>query len=252
MSATAHARERRLIDRHFAGRATPPLESALRTHLGGCDACREYYQHHLVLGQLDPGAPKPIERLATGLGFTQRPGRSRTIWPALGLAAAMAAVLLFARLRSPGDDDFEARGAVRPPAPALEVYRASGGATRPAERHVAADDELAFAYRNPGGRARLLVVGVDERGHTYWYHPDPDVTEAALPIERHEDAHELPEAIRHHYQGRSLRILGIFGDTSLSVAAVRRWLDASGCEGLHAKMVGIDCVTVTLDVEARP
>jgi hypothetical protein len=251
MSATVHARERRLIDRHFAGRATPPAESALRAHLEGCEACREYYHRHLVLGQLDPGAPRPIDRLANGLGLLRPQRGARALWPALGLAAAMAAVLIVARHRA-DDDGFEARGSTTPPAPALEVYRAFAGTTRPAERQVAADDELAFAYRNPGGRARLLVVGFDERGHTYWYHPDPDVTGAALPIERHDGAHELPEAIRHHYEGHSLHILGIFGDASLSVAAVRRLLDASGCDGLQRRMTGIDCVTVALEVEPKP
>jgi hypothetical protein len=245
MSASTHSRERSLIDRHFAGRSSPRSEAAFRSHVTDCEACRAYYQRHLVLARLDPSAPPPAERLAAGLGLRPAP-RGRAVWPVLGLAAAAAALLIVARPRPA--DEFQARGG--PPAvAALEVYRASGGTTRPAGQQIAAGDELAFAYRNPGRLARLVVVGVDEGGHVYWFHPDPAVTEAAVAIQPGPEPRELPEAIRHQYQGRKLRILGVFGDDSLSAGGVRRWLDGSGCERLRARL-NVQCVTVSLDVEA--
>jgi hypothetical protein len=171
--------------------------------------------------------------------------RSRAVWPVLGLAAAAAAVLIVVWPR--GGDEFQARGGP-PAASALVVYRASAGTTRPVENRLAAGDELAFAYRNPGGHARLVVVGIDDGGHAYWFHPDPDVSEAAVAIEAGSEPRELPEAIRHRYQGRKLRILGVFGDASLSAREVRRWLDGTGCQGLRSRLK-IECVTVSLDVD---
>jgi hypothetical protein len=248
MSAT-HTRERRLIDRHFAGASSPRTEPVMRAHLDDCQACRAYYQQHLVLASLDPQAPAPVDRLAAGLGIAPARGRPWLMWPALGLAAATAA-LVVVWPRPAADDGFAARGSGTAPASALEVYRVSAGGA-PAGRAIGADDELGFAYRNPRGHARLVVVGVDERGQIYWYHPDPDVTEAAVAIERQAESRELPEAIRHHYQGRSLRILGIFGDPGLSARSVKKWLDGSGCQALRAHLARIECVTVALDVEAK-
>jgi hypothetical protein len=95
------------------------------------------------------------------------------------------------------------------------------------------------------------VVGVDEEGRLYWYHPDPDTHGAAVAIARASDARELPEAIRHHYRGQRLSVLGIFGDASLSAAAVAQRLDRSGCAGLRARLPGIACVAVELRVTAE-
>jgi hypothetical protein len=257
MSRDDHRRERALIDRHFAGTATPGTEAAMRAHLGACSGCRDHYERHALLAQLDPRAPGAEDRLAAGLGFSRRPRPRAVLWTVLPLAGATAMfVLLLVQARpAPDGEEFSARGQVSPAQPELEVYRASRGhAARVRGDHatLGAEDGLAFAYRNPTGHKRLAVVGVDERGRVYWYHPDPDVTQAAIPIERHDDARELPESIRHQVQGSRLRVLGIFGDDSLSVGRVRQLIDASGCDGLRSRDPRLACVSLELTVQPRP
>ena len=256
MSTDEHRPQRTLIDRHFAGRASPGSESAMRAHLGACADCREYYEGHALLARLDPRALGVEERLAAGLGFSLRPRSKTVLWTVLPLAGATAMfVMLLVQVRqAPEGEEFSARGTVAPAQPELEVYRATAGhAARVRGDHpsLGTDEALAFAYRNPTGHKRLAVVGVDDHGRVYWYHPDPDVSQAAIPIGRYDDAHELPESIRHQVQGSRLRILGIFGDDSLTVGRVRQLIDSSGCDGLRARDPRLACVSVELSVKPR-
>jgi hypothetical protein len=88
-------------------------------------------------------------------------------------------------------------------------------------------DELAFAYENANAKRRLLVFGIDELGHVYWFHPawthesdDP----VAIPIETDGGRHEIPEAIRHRFDGTHLEIRSVFVDDPVSVHQVEALL----------------------------
>jgi len=222
--------ERRLIDRHFVARIKPVEELALRAHLPDCARCRRYYEAHMLYAELTPGL---AERLAAGLGVAAAPPAaasewlpSRRTWLVTSVAAAACLALLATGegVRRP-ERDFGVRGlASDGTGPALEIYRVtSDGATRPADGWMTAGDELAFAYRNPTGFARLMIFGVDDRGDIYWFHPawteatrDP----VAVPIAAGVGPYELPEAIQHQVRGGRLRIVALFTNSAASVRAL--------------------------------
>ena len=85
------------------------------------------------------------------------------------------------------------------------------------------DDELAFAYRNPARKGRLLVFAVDEHGHVYWYHPgwsDAGQNPTAVPISAEPGLHELPAAVLHKFDGERIMIHALFTDRELSVRQI--------------------------------
>jgi hypothetical protein len=235
-SAATACAERRLVDRHFAARIVTAEESALRAHLPGCDRCRRYYERHMLYAELVPGRPALAERLGVGLGIGHAPAvpapraperlPPRRIW-ALGMTAAAAclALVVIGKLARPPAAEFGVRG----PAPdgtgtAVEIYRVAGnGSTKLSEGWMAAGDELAFAYRNPVGFARLMVFGVDDRGGIYWFHPawtDPREDPVAVPIDAGAGPVELPEAIRHPLREGRLRLVALFTNEAISVRSV--------------------------------
>jgi hypothetical protein len=217
-----------LVDRHFAGRIRPAEERRLREHLPGCPRCTRYYERHRLLAELDPGSLPAEERLARGLGLSD-PWRRwlANAWrpPMLLAAAATAAAIALLAVREPAGD-FAARG-VGATAPAIGAYRVTAGG-KPVElgETMAAGDELAFAYENPGGKRHLLIFGIDEHRHVYWYHPawvDPESTPAAVPIA--EGRHELPEAVAHELDGAELTLVGVFVDEVMTVREVEAGIE---------------------------
>jgi len=218
MSACAHAR---FVDLHFAVRILPDEEQDLRAHLESCHDCRERYRRQLLLAQLDPRGASPRDRLARGLGFRQR--GNRRWWLAIVTAGAMAAAGLALWPRAAVDGDFTPRGGAAT-LPALVVYRLdASGSSRPASAAIGSSDELAFAYRNPAGRKFLLVFGVDEHRHVYWYHPgwtDAAQDPTAVPIRATPDLTELPEAIAHRLYGARLTLHALLLDAPVSVREV--------------------------------
>ena len=233
--------ERKLIDRHFALDGRPDDEAALRAHLPGCESCRAHYDRHLVLARLDPAAPSAEDRLAAGLGFPRR----RPFPLALTLTTATlaaAGVLFFAgRGRQATDQEFAARGTPAGAAPALSIYCTSCAAKPvPLRDAIPATAGLAFAYRNPEGKKRLMVLAVDDRKQVYWYHPDPVRNPVSVPIEPTEASRELPEEISHTFAGETLTILGLFSDQELFSGQVESLVDATGCDSLRA--LGATCL----------
>jgi hypothetical protein len=200
-----------LIDRHFAGELGQSDEARLRSHLPECAECRQRYRRHLLLERLDPRAAGPKARLARSLGL-RRPRRPWGVWlgaPTLAAVAAMAMVVLAGR------SGFVPRGGHGPAA--LEVYHASG---KRVDGSIRVSEELAFAYRNPGKKSRLLVFGVDEHQHVFWYYPawtKPAEDPVAVPIEGDAALHELREAIAQPLDGQRLRVIAWFLDEPLSV-----------------------------------
>jgi hypothetical protein len=226
---------RALIDAHFRARISPEDERAMRLHLAGCSRCRAYYQRHLVLAEIDPGAKSAEARIAVGLGlsFPRRAARMAPLsWAAFAVAAALLLVL---PLRHRATGEFTARGATAEAAePQLFVYR-----MRPLERlsppqaTIHTRDDLAFAYVNPSGLRHLLVFGVDEHNHVYWYYPAwtrESENPRAIEIAGGADVRELPEAISHPLDGRSLTIFAIFTDDEPSVRAVEELIAKRGSQ----------------------
>lgn len=240
---TPDPRHVRSVDRHFDGGLSPADEAEMRAHLPSCARCQARYERRLLLARLDPAAEPAEDRLARGLGFSARPRRSPGAlrWSAFALAAATAIVLLVGtRVEEPQPRG----GSVRP---ALLVYRVTGAGAAPSGERIQAGDELAFAYSNPSGRRFLLIYGEDEHGHVYWFHPGwptggaPPSAVAARPGA---GPHELPEAVRHRFEGRRLRVTAVFTDERLGVGAFER--DGRALPEPAAR--GAEIVTRTLEV----
>lgn len=218
----------RLVDRHFAMRIRPSQEKDLRKHLIGCQACTARYERHLALASLDPRAADAKRRLAVGLGLQGR--RAPRAVPVLAAAAACALVagLLLLRPWSGGGARYAARGSA---GSRLFIYRVpDGAAPAPVADRIARSDELAFAYENRARRRHLLVFGVDEHRHVYWYHPawdDAAADPVAVAISTAAGIHELPEAIGHAYDGSELMLYALFTDEALSVRTIEQWVSAA-------------------------
>jgi hypothetical protein len=203
-----------LVDRHFRRGLGRRAEAALREHLRGCVSCRDRYERRLLLAELDPRRPSAQARLGRALGL-RRPLAWRSP-PLMVLAAAVTAALVAwwaSRPEPPATATFAARGAADG-APRVIMYRLRPGSS-PAIVADAIDetDELAFAYENPSGWKHLVIFGVDEHRHVYWYHPawlDPADDPSAIAIEGGPVRHELPEAIRHRLDGHQLRVYAVF------------------------------------------
>ena len=248
---SSHEDSRRAIDAHFAGRAVPRLEAAMRAHTLDCASCRSYYDRHLLLARLDPTALDAEARIARGLGLEDRPrarGRRAGWLAALALPVAAGAILLAWPERHaehpgppPSNGAFTARAGARlgprDREPALWIYRLeAGGPVRVVEGRVQAADELAFAYANPAGKSHLLVFGVDEHRHVYWFHPawaPGQSPPKAVPAAPGPGPHELGEAIQHRVDGGRLIVRALLADRPLGVAEVEaRIRDAPSWDAL--------------------
>jgi hypothetical protein len=224
--------ERQRVDRHFEGTLPSADEHAMREHLPACAICTARYERHLLLAELDPAALGAEERIGRGLGIG-KPAPRWTRWagPAAALAMA-AAVLLVLGLRGmkPPDSGFTARGG-RPSAgeaagSSIIVYRAAARA-KPSRAgdSIGARDELAFAYDNASAKRYLVIFGIDEHRHVFWYHPgwsNPADDPTSIAIETTPGVHHLHEAIAHDLDGQKLEIHALFTDAPLSVKTVER------------------------------
>lgn len=213
--------QRSLIDDHFAGHSRPTAERELRAHLTGCTSCSAYYERHMLLARLDPSAASLETRLARGLGLS-----TRRRWPIVlvPLVATATAVLLFVLGPRAQTEEFTPRGGTLEERASISVYRLpAGGAPILATETVAPDDELAFTYTNPRGWSHLVVFGVDEHQHVYWFHPlwtDAKENPTAITVETSAIPRELPSAIAHDLDGRTLEVHAIFTDRPISVREV--------------------------------
>ncbi len=235
--ADAEAAYAALVEAHFAGRITPEEERRLRAHLPGCERCRGLYDRHLLFASLDPKSRPAEKRLARGLGIGAGPLGQRLrvgrygVAVAAGAALAGVAAMVVVRLPDRVGDGYTARGGAAADEPAFEVYRVRGGAGVALKNGaaIARTDELAFAYGNPGNAQHLVIFGVDEHQHVYWYHPawtDPETEPAAVPIAQGPLLRELPEAIAHNFDGVRLRLFAIFSTRPLTVRQVEELLPA--------------------------
>lgn len=214
------------IDRHFEGTISPASERTMRAHLPACAACRGYYERWLLLSRLDPEALAPEERIGRGLGLRARPSivPLRLVSAGTALVAAAASVFLWAHAHSDTAGFTPRGGPPREGVSRVFIYDVHPG--RPAAlaaETITSSDELAFAYENGAAKNRLMIFGVDEHRHVYWFYPawvaqadDP----VAIPIEHDGARHELPEAVRHHFDGARIEIRSLFLDAPVSVSEV--------------------------------
>jgi hypothetical protein len=215
------------VDDHFARKLKPGSERNLREHLPRCGSCKSLYDRYLLFQKLDPKAGRDSQkRLGQGLGLVRPPLPVAQGAAALAVVAVLAVSVLMTR-NAPFEpaaeaQGFTARGGGAEVAPeALRVFRVRPGV--PAEAVVGeldSRDELAFAYQNPNGKKWLLIYGVDEHGHVYWFHPswsNPDEDPAAVKAFGGVALHELPEAISHDFDGKKLVLHGVLSDERLTV-----------------------------------
>jgi hypothetical protein len=249
-----HHAIRRAIAAHFSAAGRPSDEQALRAHLPSCVACHRIYERHLLLAKLDPAAVPAQDRLARGLGLARvRPragGRAAFGWATLAGAAVAAAITLLA---TPGPTSpaggFASRGLPVTALPELLVYRiaAGSGASEPATDRVRAGDELAFAYRNPGGKRHLLVFAIDEHRHVYWYHPEwsrPADDPRAVSLSVEPALHELPAAVIQRFDGDELTIHALFTDREMTVRQVEGAFAAAAGHGVGSAVEFPDATDV--------
>jgi hypothetical protein len=224
-------KERRLVDRHFELRLDAAGERRLREHLSDCAACRRYYERWQLFEKLDPAASDPQERLAFALGLRRSAMRRwrRPAWalPAALVAAAACVALLVMRPRPA--PEFQARGIVAEPR--ISAYRVlPNGKSSVLGDSMRANDELAFAYDNTRRATRLMIFGVDDRQHVYWYFPawvDPAKSPVAVSITV--GRHELPEAVAQHLEVGTLTLYAVFTDKATTVR------DVEGSLGRYTK-----------------
>jgi hypothetical protein len=242
MTALTEAHARALIDAHFERRISPSNERVMRAHLASCDACGEYYESHLLLERVTRGSEGTRERVAAGLGLTLPAERTNRAWIlSTAFAAAAAVALTVGRSETvrhaPGDvhaEEFAARGGDADATPHVLVYKMNPTREIEPGGRLKASDELAFAYTNPGGFGHLLVFGVDEHRHVYWYHPawtNHIEHPRAIAIDRGPAARELPEAIRHDIDGQALTLYALFLDEDLPVERIEELVGETASAG---------------------
>jgi hypothetical protein len=214
-----------MVDRHFAGSLGALAEKEMRAHLPECASCRARYDRHLLYGELTGRGRSPEERLARGLGFSERvPGdRPRWVLP-WSLAGAAAAASLALVLIGPWMSEFTARGGPAAIPPGLQIYEVPRkGKPYLADGQIYPDRELAFSYTNPAGYKNLMVFGIDDRGEVYWFYPEyTDITKnpQSVPISAGVVPTELEAAIGHDLRGQRLRVIGVFTNEPLTVREV--------------------------------
>ena len=120
-SSLPHHAARAAIGAHFAGRASPATETAMRAHMTDCSDCRGFYKRHHLLARLDPAALPAEERIGRALGFRARRAESfrarlRTlVFPTMATACVALAVLVIFDAR-PNIDMGTLGGFPNPPA----------------------------------------------------------------------------------------------------------------------------------------
>lgn len=233
--------ERALVDGHFEGRLTPAQESRLRAHLPACVVCTEYYERRVLFAKLDPAALPVEERLALGLGLPRaiaeadagtpveeapaaHARRRRGLVTLLTVVAAAAVLLFWFLGKKTAGDGFASRGGHPSSAPTVRVFQSEkGGVPEPLVGPIHRTAELAFAYETTPEYDKLMIFGLDEHGHVYWYHPawtDPSASPVAVPAATSPELHPLREAIAHDLDGRTLELHALFSHQSRSVREI--------------------------------
>jgi hypothetical protein len=212
----------RAIDRHFAGSISVADERAMRAHVSGCDACRGYYDRHVIV-EAALGGLGAQRRLAVGLGL--RAGRASR-WLAPAMCAAAACVVLVAWRLADAPAMVERGGQIDD----IAGFRVRDQVPLSRAGAIARDDEVSFAYRAGRDHGFLAVFARDDAGRVYWYFPawtDPHTAPSAVAIRASADLVELPEAIRHDIAGTRLWIYAAFLDRPWTTVEIESRLAGS-------------------------
>jgi hypothetical protein len=261
MKPLTESRARALIDAHFERRISPEDERVLRAHLEVCGDCVKVYDAHLLFERITGDAAQSRERLAAGLGFKPTLRRTRAPWIAgIGFGGALAAAFLLhvAGARQEGarqEHEFAARGVLPDESPRTLAYALSPTRKLEVSDRVRATDQLAFAYTNPTGFRHLLVFGVDEHRHVYWYHPawrSRDEHPRALAIQDGPAARELPDAVRHDLDGHALTVYSVFLDEDMPVERIEQLVAAARSTDEPLPLPGAYQQRLSLVVERGP
>jgi hypothetical protein len=229
------------VDAHFRGSIDPESERRMRAHLPGCERCRRYYDRHLLLEKLDPAGLGPEVRLARGLGLRSR-NKPVALWAFAGACAAAAVLFAILPRTKATDEGFAARGGAGPERAEIFAYRTNPSARLEPHATIRPNDAIAFAYTNAGSFRKLLVYGVDEHRHVYWYFPawvDPNDDPHAVSISPGAELRELPEAVRHDLDGHELTLHAVFVDDDIGVRRVEGLLaqsNGAGAPGLKGSV----------------
>jgi hypothetical protein len=232
VNLVSHSQARQLMREHFSLRISVERERSLRLHLQDCRACSARYDRHLLLAKLDPSAASAEQRLAAGLGFRARP-EPRWLWLQAGLGAALVAACALLLLARRPAAELAGRGGA-PLQAQVVVYRVAGQTATPVGQTMRRGDELAFAYANPAGFKKLMIFGVDEHGHVFWYHPGWATAAdnpRAVDIVAGPQLHELTEAVAHELDGKRLKIHALFTNADLSVRDLESMLQRGTLAG---------------------
>ncbi len=226
-----------LIEGHFGSGLAPAQEARLRSHLPTCSQCRQAYETFQMAERLDPRSRGPRARLAIALGLAvSRPPLHPALRWGLGpllVGGVAGLVLLIARPHFSSDVASRGPGvAVNAASPDVAIYRLiAEGRSERVRDHVLPHDELAFAYRNEGGKSFLMVFAVDERRTVFWYHPawtDPGSSPKAIPITTQLGFRELPEAIRQPLPEGRVVVHALFTERPLDVVTVEERVRRAG------------------------
>ncbi|MGI5863747.1 MAG: zf-HC2 domain-containing protein [Myxococcales bacterium] len=206
----------RQLERLFAGELSGQDEEQLRRHVAGCARCGQQ------LAALEREASNmrrelPFERFEAAVlakGSRAKP-RRRVERALLALAAGLLAVALGGQLLSSSEGP-SGRNALKGGA-ALELFVGGAGADpRPAKdgESLAPGERIRVGYQASGKRF-LIVLSVDEAGAVTPLYPESGTS---LPAEPGPGTHLLPDSLELTGSGLE-RIIGLFSDSPLSVAA---------------------------------
>jgi hypothetical protein len=250
----------RLIDASFLGELTPSRWSALKEHLGTCEACRARYDRTTRLERVLAGgssgirqpSPEELDRVQasifSALGTEARPTLMERFsrWvanPSLQLAAAALGIAFLAFvLPSKEPDEYRARGGAPVRAAGVRAFCLSSAGASPLDsrEHQACpiSAQLKLALDNPGGYKHVFLVGVQSDA-PLWYAPRPPETESALAPEPKEGDVPFGGAIRlevNHEPG-PLRVFALFSDRPLRSTEVEAAIAALTKKGASIREV---------------
>jgi hypothetical protein len=238
------------MDRVVLGELSAAEWNELRTHVRGCDACRERYNRatlaermlHGGAAAIDRPSPLELERIGSAvLGGAAKASQSgwrsafawlrpSARWVTGAALLTGAAVLLPLVLRSPGagpsvrettPDTLQPRGgATQDRAAALRAFCVTDHTVElsSADDRCPATGALQLVVGNGGRFAKIALFGVAEGGAIEWYRSSDAPLGPEVPF-------GAPIPLAHHRPGR-LQLYALFSDTPLSTpeleAAVRR------------------------------
>ena len=264
MNVACDKRYARLIDEMLLSDEAPNHWEQLRSHLRGCEPCRNRYNRVVLAERMLHGGPKqafepsPVElaRISSSLfppdiKWWQRSLKWLAPTPrwATGVAMAAAALILIPLLsKAPMNAHLPT---VTPgPSGPVELFQARGGVPDEArqaglrafclegDKVLALDpkggepprcdrsSKLKLAVSNPGNYKSVFLVGMDDDHSPKWYAPKPPIAES-VPAPSGTNDTPVGPAVRisvNHGPGR-VRIFALFSDKPVRSPEVESAVD---------------------------